>query len=72
MAARYKLQAEFCKAELVNESTGEVEVYLLELSKMNKRRLLKFLQDCIFFIESELGQRIPDSQEYKQMKLKEK
>lgn len=69
VSARYKLQAEFAKAELYNEKTKQTEVYLLELSKMPKERLLKFIQDCIFYIEEHLQQRVPDSEEYKNMIL---
>lgn len=66
--AMYKLKAAFAKSYLKTPDGAE-EPYLLELKNMSKDRLLKFLQDCIFFIESELGQVVPDSDEYKQMKL---
>jgi hypothetical protein len=65
--ARYKLQAEFCKAEMVGPNGPEI--YLEELSKMSKARLLKFVQDVIFFLESEMKQPVPDSSKYKMMKL---
>jgi hypothetical protein len=36
---------------------------------MSKERLLKFINDVIFFLESELGQTVPDSEEWKIRKL---
>lgn len=69
VCARYKLQAMFGKADMIKDS-GEIEPYLIDLKKMSKSRLLKFIVDCLFFLESELGQRVPDSETYKQMKLK--
>lgn len=68
VAARYKLQAEFAKAELYNEKTKQTEIYLIDLSSMTKARLLQFITDCIFYIEEHLQQTIPDSAEYKAMK----
>lgn len=68
--ALYKLKAEFGKEVLFNTKTGNEEYYFIELSKAPKARLLKFIQDCIFYLESELEQRVPDSQEYKEMILK--
>jgi hypothetical protein len=70
--AIYMLKAEFGKEIMYNSKTKKEEIYLIELSKASKARLLKFIQDCIFFLESELGQRVPSSEEYKEMKLKEK
>jgi len=63
--ARYKLQAEFAKEEMYNSKTGQVEIYLIDLSSMSKARLLKFIQDCLLFIETELETEVPDSEEYK-------
>ncbi len=68
VSARYKLQAEFAKAELYNEQTKQTEIYLLDLSSMTKARLLQFVVDCVFYIEEHLQQTIPDSAEYKAMK----
>ena len=68
--ALYKLKAEFGKDVMFNTKTGQEEYFLIELSRASKARLLKFIQDCIFYLESELDQRIPDSQEYKEMILK--
>ena len=67
--ARYKLQAEFCKEEMYNSKTKQIEVYLIDLSSMSKARLLKFIQDCIFFIETELETETPDSDEWKAKQL---
>lgn len=63
--ARFKLQAELAKGEIYNSKTGKTEIYLLELSTMPKSRLLKFIQDCIFFLEAELQMEVPDSDAYK-------
>ena len=67
--ARYKLQAEFCKEEMYNSKTGQIEVYLIDLSSMSKARLLKFVQDCMFYIEQELETEVPDSEEWKAKQL---
>lgn len=67
--ALYKLKAEFGKEVMFNTKTGEDEYYLIELSRASKKRLLKFIQDCIFFLEAELNQKVPDSTEYKNLKL---
>lgn len=63
--ARYKLQAEFCKEEMYNSKTHQVETYLIDLSSMPKARLLKFVQDCVFYIEQHLETEAPDSEEWK-------
>lgn len=66
--ARYKMQAEFCKADMIGPNG--VEPYLLDLSGMGKSRLLKFIQDIIFELESNYNvKNIPDSSLYKMMKL---
>lgn len=65
--ARYKMQADFCKADMIGPNG--VETYLLDLSSMSKSRLLKFIQDIIFHLESEYNQDCPDSSLYKMMKL---
>lgn len=41
----------------------------MSIGKINKERLLKFLQDCCFFIESELQQEIPDSVTWREYKI---
>jgi hypothetical protein len=65
--ARYKMEAEFLKADMVGPG-GIVEPYILDLSRISKERLLKFLQDIIFHLESKYDQDVPDSAEYKAMK----
>jgi len=67
--ARYKLQAEFCKAEMYNSVTKKTEVYLEELSAMSKTRLWKFIQDCIWYVENNLEEKVPDSEKYKMDKI---
>jgi hypothetical protein len=62
--ADFRLRAEFAKTfkkSLKNEFIAVLE----EKHTMTKPRLLQYIQDCIFFIESELQQEIPDSAEYK-------
>lgn len=44
---------------------GEEHIYLEDKSRMNKKRLSKFLTDCIMFIEKDLGHRVPESGPYK-------
>jgi hypothetical protein len=67
--ARYMLQAELAKEEMYNSKTGEIQVYLIDLSSMSKARLLKFIQDCMFYIEQELETEVPDSEEWKAKQL---
>lgn len=66
--ADYLLRAEFAKDFIVRPD-GSTQVIMLDKRNMTKARLLKYLQDCIMFIESELQQNIPDSSEYKLKKL---
>lgn len=66
--SRYIMQAEFGKEEMVNPD-GVVEPYLIPLEKMSKPRLLKFIKDIIFELESKYNQSCPDSQTYKMMQL---
>jgi hypothetical protein len=63
--ARYMLQAEFAKEEVYNPKTGKVKVVLEDVASMTKERLLKFVVDILFFLESELEQTVPDSSEWK-------
>lgn len=44
---------------------GEEHVYLEDKSRMNKKRLHKFITDCINFLEKDLGYRVPESEPYK-------
>ena len=62
--ADYKLRAEFAK-DFIKDPKGNWEPIVLQKSGMTKARFHKFLEDCIFFIEQTLQQRIPDSQEYR-------
>ena len=63
--ARYMLEAELCKEEVYNEKTKKVSIYIESVSKMGKKRLTKFVNDALFFLEVELGQKVPDSDEWK-------
>lgn len=64
--ARYKLQAEFAKEDMMGPNG--LETYLIPFESMDKARLLKFIQDVIFFLESKFGFHAPDSSRYKMMK----
>ena len=44
---------------------GEEHVYLEDKSRMTKKRLSKFLNDCILFLEKDLNCRVPESGPYK-------
>lgn len=66
--ADYLLRAEFAK-DFIMRPDGSVQPVMMDKKNMTKARLLKYLQDCIMFIESELQQRVPDSDEYKYKKL---
>ncbi|HHT9135854.1 MAG TPA: hypothetical protein ACFYEK_01275 [Candidatus Wunengus sp. YC60] len=63
--ARYILEAELCKAEIFNPKTGKVHIYIESVSGMNKQRLLKFIVDVIFYLETEFNQITPNSEEFK-------
>jgi hypothetical protein len=68
VVADYMLMSEMGKGFYKNPK-GEMEPCLLSKSKMNKERLLKYVQDVINFLEQTLRMRVPDAQEYKQFKL---
>ena len=67
--AAYMLRAEFAKDFIHNGKTGRRAVVIESIEGMDKARLLRFVQDVIFFCETDLQVRAPDSQEYKMMKL---
>ena len=67
--ARYMLEAELCKAESYNAKTGKTTIYIESISGMSKARLHKFVTDVLFFLETELGQKVPDAEMWK-LKLK--
>lgn len=64
----YLLRAEFAK-DFIMRPDGSAQIIMLDKKNMTKARLLKYLQDCIMFIENELQQKVPDSYEYKIKKL---
>ncbi len=68
VSVMYKLKAFFAKGMIIGPDGAE-EPYLLELKNMTVERLYKFLMDCILHIEIDLNQEVPDSSEYKAMKL---
>lgn len=62
--ADYLLRAE-CAKSFIEKPNGEFEPIMLDKRSMTNARLLKYLQDCIHFIESELGVRVPSAEEYR-------
>jgi hypothetical protein len=69
VTARYMLEAQLCKYEVYNAKTKSVEVCTESISHMNNKQLLKFATDAMMFLETELNQKTPDSEEWF-MKLK--
>lgn len=67
VVADYLLRAEFAKDFVLNNKNEAIPI-MLDKSKMSKSRLLKFIQDSIFYIETHLQQEIPDAAEYKTKK----
>jgi hypothetical protein len=63
--ALHLFKMEFAKSVQINPITGEEVTFLEDLSGMNKKRLLKFIQDCILYLEMELGEDAPDSSLWK-------
>jgi len=63
----YLLRAEFAK-DFLKRPDGSYQVVMLDKKRMTKNRFLKYVQDCLFFIENELKQGVPDSEEYKASK----
>lgn len=63
VVADYMLRAEFAK-DYIKKGEDWIPI-VMDKRKMTKVRLHKFLSDCIFFIETQLQQRVPDSQEYR-------
>lgn len=61
--ADYLLRAEFAK-DYIKKGNDYVPI-VLDKRNMTKPRLHKYMSDCIFFIENQLQQRVPDSEEYK-------
>ena len=57
----YQLKAQCGKDIMYNHKTGEEEVFLLDKSRMNKKRLHQFVTDCISFLEIDCGYIVPDS-----------
>ena len=61
--AEYLLRAEFAK-DFIKKPDGSYQVIMLDRSAMTKARFLKYLQDCLLFIENDLKMNVPDSEEY--------
>lgn len=62
--ADYLLRAEFAK-DFIKKPNGDYVPIMIDKRNMTKARLLKFIQDCIFFIESDLGIEVPSTDEYR-------
>lgn len=62
--ADYLLRAEFCK-DFVQDNKGGYIPIMLDKRNMTKARLLKFIQDAIFFIEQELQVTVPSAEEWR-------
>jgi len=58
------LKTQVAKEFVLNTKTGEQMIFLEPKRKMTKARLIKFINDCIVFLES-LGHRVPEAGEYK-------
>lgn len=65
--ADYELKAVCAKDIYYNEKTGEQKIALIDKSSMNKSRLLKYINDCIMFLETEYGMTILSGQEWKEL-----
>jgi hypothetical protein len=66
--ADYLLRAELAK-DFIRKPDGTYEVIMLDKKAMSAHRLLKFVQDCVYYLELELGQTPPDAEEYKVSKI---
>lgn len=64
----YLLRAEFAK-DFIKRPDGTYEPIMIDKHTMSPQRLLKFVQDCLLYIEQELQQTVPDSEEYKLSKI---
>jgi len=62
--AEYLLRAEFGK-DFIQKPDGTYQVIMLDRSSMSKNRFLKYLQDCLLFIEETLKMQVPDSEEWR-------
>lgn len=61
--ADYLLRAEFAK-DYIRKGQDYIPI-VMDKRNMTKARLHKYMSDCIFFIEQELQQLVPDSGDYK-------
>lgn len=64
--ADHFLKQECAKGLIYNYKLDREEIYFEEKSKMPKKRLHKYISDCINFLEVEKGAIVPDSESYKQ------
>lgn len=66
-AAKQFLKKMFANSHIYNSKSEKYEIYTMSLSRMNKAELLKFLQDCLFFIEKDLDMEVPDAAQYRML-----
>lgn len=60
----YRLRSMFAKIHL-KKPTGDYDIALEDKKNMSKDRLLTFIIDVIHFLETEMGEVVSDSEEYK-------
>lgn len=60
----YRLRSMFAKIHL-KKPDGDYDIALEDKKHMTKDRLLRFVVDVIFFLETEMGEIVSDSEEYK-------
>ena len=62
----YLLKSQCATGTMVRN--GIEEIYLEDKARMTKKRLTKYVSDCIFFLENDLGvEKVPDSESYKNL-----
>lgn len=66
--ADYLLRSEFAK-DFIKNPDGTYTPIMLDKKNMTKARLLKLMQDAIFFIEDTLQTQVPSAEEWKVRKL---
>jgi tricorn protease-like protein len=64
VVADYLLKANHAKDFVYNKIKNTYEPYLIDKKDMDRDRLFKYLSDCVFHIEVDLGIIVPDSKEH--------
>ncbi len=68
---KYEMKKMFASNDILDINGKEV-LELIDLSKMSKGRLLKFVKDVLHFMEEIFGVQPPDSEKYLRMKYEKK